>query len=89
MTTVLLSVTPPGLVASATAVGGETIRGNPKPSMGAGTVSPPADSLALYRADRAENDGVVVGGLLGSLAGGTIGIVGDRRNRIRPAHQRR
>jgi hypothetical protein len=61
----LLPVAPPRLVASAAVIGGVTIRENPDPSMGAGKVLP----LIL---DRAEHDGVVVGELLGSLAGGTV-----------------
>jgi hypothetical protein len=42
-----LSVAHPRLVALAAALGGETIHENPKPSMGAGTVVPPARSPAV------------------------------------------
>jgi hypothetical protein len=45
--TSLLSVAPPRLAALAAAIGGETLRENPKPSMGTETVLPPAGSLAL------------------------------------------
>jgi hypothetical protein len=40
--TLLLSVTPPRLVASAATIGGVTLRENPEPSMGAGKVLLPA-----------------------------------------------
>jgi hypothetical protein len=69
--TSLLSVTPPRLVASAATIGGVTIRENPEPSMGAGKV-------LRVGLDRAEHDGVAVGGLLGSLAGGTVVIPARR-----------
>jgi hypothetical protein len=46
MNTFPLSVAHPGIVALAAALGGQTIHENPKPSMGAGTVVPPANSLA-------------------------------------------
>ncbi len=65
--TLLLSVTPPRLAASAVTNGGMTIRENPEPSMGAGKVLPPARIARKH-------DGVVVGRLLGSLAGGTVMI---------------
>jgi hypothetical protein len=78
--TYLLSATPPRFVASAAMIGGATIRENPEPSMGAGKVLPPASLAGAVMAwNRAAHDGVVVGGLLGSFAGGTImrrGIVG-------------
>jgi hypothetical protein len=70
--TCLLSVTPPRFVASAAMISGVTIRENPEPSMGAGKVLPPASLAGAVGLDRAEHDGVVVGGLLGSFAGGTI-----------------
>ena len=66
--TFLLSGTPPRLAASAATIGGVTIRENPAPSMGAG------EGVAAG-SDRTKHDGVVVGGLLGGLAGGTVMIL--------------
>ena len=70
--TLLLSVAPSRLVISVTTIGGVTIRENPEPSTGAGKVSSPVSLRCRDRLDRAEHDGVVVDGLLGSLAGGTV-----------------
>jgi surface antigen len=79
--TVLRSVALPLLVALAAATGCETIRENPKTSVGTGTGAA-AGGLAGGLIGR-NTTGVVVGGLLGGLAGGAIGYYLDRQDRTR------
>ena len=69
------------LVALVAATGCETIRENPKTSIGAGAGAA-AGGLAGGMIGR-NTTGVVVGGLIGSLAGGAIGYYLDRQDRTR------
>ncbi len=69
------------LTASAVLGGCETIRENPKTSIGAGTGAA-AGGVAGGLIGR-DTTGVVVGGLLGGLAGGAIGYYLERQDRNR------
>jgi len=69
------------LVALVAATGCETIRENPKTSIGAGGGAA-AGGLAGGLIGR-NTTGVVVGGLIGGLAGGAIGYYLDRQDRTR------
>lgn len=70
------------LVVALVAIAGcETVRENPKTTIGAGTGAA-AGGVAGGLIGR-NTTGVVVGGLLGSLAGGAIGYYLDRQDRTR------
>ena len=69
------------LVALVAIAGCETVRENPKTTIGAGTGAA-AGGVAGGLIGR-NTTGVVVGGLLGSLAGGAIGYYLDRQDRTR------
>jgi len=69
------------LVALVAATGCETIRENPKTSIGAGGGAA-AGGLAGGLIGH-NTTGVVVGGLIGGLAGGAIGYYLDRQDRTR------
>jgi surface antigen len=69
------------LIATVGLAGCETIRENPKTSIGAGVGA--AGGAVLGGLIGRGTTGVVVGGLLGGLAGGAIGYYLDRQDRTR------
>lgn len=81
--TLLLSVTPSPLVASAATIDGVTIHENPEPSMGAGKVSSLSLASAVSASIARSTTASFVGGLLGSLAGGTIIAARSRQRDLR------
>jgi surface antigen len=77
-----LAVTLAAVISASVALGGcETVRENPKTSIGAGAGA--AAGAAAGGLIGRDTTGVVVGGLLGGLAGGAIGYYLERQDRNR------